>query len=137
MRTAACYLVAKYDLGSCTFGISLTESGISMTKNRMPGKGRSNRRKPLEPKGGEIHYHGSEVAVFDPLTGWEATLRAVQGFQATKAYICPECNDEIKIGISHMVVVPIEAPDLRRHWHTYCWTRRSNRNPAPRRQNRE
>lgn len=65
----------------------------------------------------------------DPLTGYPATLRTIQGFQATKTYICPECNDLISTGTKHLVVVPIDAPDLRRHWHSYCWVRKSNRTP--------
>jgi hypothetical protein len=28
-----------------------------------------------------------------------------------------------------MVAVPIEAPDLRRHWHRACWTNRHRRRP--------
>ncbi len=76
------------------------------------------------------HYVGEDL-VSDPLTGYEASLRAIQGHQATKSYVCPECNDVIEKGSSHLVVVPIDAPDLRRHWHSYCWVRRQNRLPVP------
>jgi hypothetical protein len=45
----------------------------------------------------------------------------VQPYQATKVYRCPGCDHEIRAGEGHEVVVPIDAPDLRRHWHTACW----------------
>ena len=72
----------------------------------------------------------------DPLTGYTASLKAIQGYQATKNYICPECNDIITKGSPHLVIVPIDAPDLRRHWHNYCWIRRQNRIPASKRRRR-
>lgn len=75
--------------------------------------------------------HVSYEMVSDPLTGYEASLRAIQGYQALKSYICPECNDVIEKGATHFVVVPNDAPDLRRHWHHYCWVRRrQNRLPV-------
>jgi hypothetical protein len=51
------------------------------------------------------------------------TVRRVQPYEATKTYVCPGCNREIKPGIGHYVVVPDDAPDLRRHWHRSCWDR--------------
>lgn len=74
--------------------------------------------------------YSREAVVTDPLTGYEASLRAVQGYQAQKRYLCPECNDLIEVGTAHLVVVPTDAPDLRRHWHNYCWVRRQNRVPG-------
>lgn len=61
----------------------------------------------------------------------EVEVRAVQPYQATKAYLCPGCNREIPKATGHMVVVPLEAPDLRRHWHRGCWQRRATRSPPP------
>jgi hypothetical protein len=29
--------------------------------------------------------------------------------------------------MGHMVTVPRDAPDLRRHWHKACWERRAPR----------
>ena len=49
--------------------------------------------------------------------------RFIHPYQATKTYLCPGCNQEIPPGLGHMVIVPVEAPDLRRHWHRGCWTR--------------
>lgn len=45
----------------------------------------------------------------------------VQPYQAVKTYRCPGCDHEILPGVGHEVVVPVEAPDARRHWHTPCW----------------
>lgn len=69
---------------------------------------------------------GSDSEI-DPVTGLEATVRFVQPFQATKQYQCPGCNNDIVSGMGHVVVVPDEAPDLRRHWHRPCWDNRHNR----------
>ncbi len=50
--------------------------------------------------------------------------RFVQPYQAAKTYTCPGCNRDIPPGLGHIVIVPADAPDLRRHWHRGCWTRR-------------
>ena len=50
--------------------------------------------------------------------------RFVQSYQATKTYTCPGCNRDIPPGLGHIVIVPVDALDLRRHWHRGCWTRR-------------
>lgn len=65
-------------------------------------------------------------------TGEELGLdvRRIHPSQARKPYICPGCQQEIAIGTAHVVVVPREAPDLRRHWHTSCWLLRDRRRPG-------
>jgi hypothetical protein len=67
----------------------------------------------------------------------DVDVQHVQPYQAWKAYRCPGCDHEIALGVGHEVVVPREAPDLRRHWHTPCWqnaaTRRPTRRPRPQR----
>lgn len=60
----------------------------------------------------------------------EVEVRRVQPFEATKRYVCPGCNHGIEVGIGHVVAVPKEAPDLRRHWHHACWTNRDRRRPG-------
>jgi hypothetical protein len=61
-------------------------------------------------------------------------VRAVQPFQAVKTYRCPGCHGEIPPGTGHVVVVPVAAPEERRHWHRSCWTWRAERAPrVPRR----
>lgn len=51
----------------------------------------------------------------------DVEVRFVHPYQAVKAYLCPHCNRNIPSGTGHVVVVPREAPDLRRHWHKGCW----------------
>ncbi len=67
---------------------------------------------PRRRRGGELPPDPSAVAV-----------RHVQPYEATKTYRCPGCDHEISPGTGHEVVVPSDAPDLRRHWHTGCWER--------------
>jgi hypothetical protein len=38
-----------------------------------------------------------------------------------KEYRCPGCDHLIKRGVRHLVAVPLDDPDERRHWHTECW----------------
>ncbi len=60
----------------------------------------------------------------------DVDVRAVQPYQAKKSYICPGCGRDIKVGLGHIVAVPIDAPDLRRHWHKGCWKSREKRPPV-------
>jgi hypothetical protein len=73
--------------------------------------------------------------VWDPLDDSDegAEVRRVQPYQATKLYVCPGCNQDIPVGLGHLVVVPQAAPDMRRHWHHGCWSHRSRRRPGRRR----
>jgi hypothetical protein len=68
----------------------------------------------------------------------EHDVRHVQPYEATKAYRCPGCDHEIRVGEGHEVVVPLDAPDLRRHWHSACWraARRRALSTPPRRRRR-
>jgi hypothetical protein len=59
------------------------------------------------------------------------SVRHVQPYEAVKAYRCPGCNHEIPPGLGHEVVVPHDAPDLRRHWHTGCWFKEQRRRGRP------
>jgi hypothetical protein len=61
----------------------------------------------------------------------ELEVRRVQPYQARKAYLCPGCNQDIVEGLGHLVVVPLAAPELRRHWHHPCWAHRRTRRPGP------
>ena len=63
----------------------------------------------------------------DPSDTDDAEVRYVQPYQATKTYRCPGCGRDIPPGTGHMVAVPPEAPDLRRHWHRGCWNARRQR----------
>ena len=55
------------------------------------------------------------------------TVTAVQPYRARKTYVCPGCESRIDVGIGHVVVVPVAAPDLRRHWHRGCWFKEERR----------
>jgi hypothetical protein len=56
-----------------------------------------------------------------------ADVTRVQPYQAVKRYRCPGCDHWIEPGTGHVVVVPEDAPDLRRHWHHACWEFRDRR----------
>lgn len=60
----------------------------------------------------------------------DVEVRFLQPYQAVKAYLCPHCNRDIAAGTGHVVVVPREAPDLRRHWHRGCWQLEDRRRAA-------
>ena len=67
----------------------------------------------------------------DPgLTSGDIEVRRIQPFQAVKTYRCPGCNQDIPPGTGHLVVVPLDAPDLRRHWHRPCLEFRRQRRPG-------
>ncbi len=59
----------------------------------------------------------------------QVEVRFMQPYQAVKTYICPGCNRDIPPGTMHVVAVPHDAPDLRRHWHRGCWDARHRRRP--------
>ena len=59
----------------------------------------------------------------DPELGIEVDVRIVHPYRALKAYRCPGCGHAIRPGTGHVVVVPVDATDLRRHWHKPCWER--------------
>ena len=61
--------------------------------------------------------------------GREVEVRPVQPDQARKPYTCPGCHGTIVVGQGHLVVVPCDAVDERRHWHRSCWARRDRRRP--------
>jgi hypothetical protein len=65
-----------------------------------------------------------------PDEGDEVEVRRVQPYEAVKSYLCPGCNHEIRPREGHLVVVPLDAPDLRRHWHRPCWQHRHHRRPG-------
>jgi hypothetical protein len=64
--------------------------------------------------------------------GEEYAVRSVTAAGATKAYRCPGCDQEVRVGLAHIVAWPVhdsEASD-RRHWHTACWAARDQRGPG-------
>jgi hypothetical protein len=65
--------------------------------------------------------------VADPSDTDDAEVRFIQPYEAVKVYLCPGCNRDIPVGMGHMVAIPPDAPDLRRHWHRGCWNNRDSR----------
>ncbi len=64
--------------------------------------------------------------------GYDYEVRPVTPSRAVKVYRCPGCDHEIRVGIAHVVVLPVDVGDIddRRHWHTACWANRANRGPT-------
>ncbi|MBK8869368.1 MAG: hypothetical protein KBF43_12085 [Dermatophilaceae bacterium] len=64
--------------------------------------------------------------------GGEWFVRSVTGAGAQRAYLCPGCQQDISVGVPHVVVWPADGlggVDNRRHWHTQCWSARERRRP--------
>nr|WP_143219236.1 hypothetical protein [Actinokineospora bangkokensis] len=66
----------------------------------------------------------------------EWVVRAVPGPRATKVYRCPGCDQEIPVGVAHVVAWPSDGGtgvEDRRHWHRPCWGARGRRGPTSKR----
>jgi len=70
--------------------------------------------------------------------GHEYEVRPVPAARAVKTYRCPGCDHEIRSGLAHLVVWPIDSTlargpgqvEERRHWHAPCWAHRATRGPT-------
>ncbi len=64
--------------------------------------------------------------------GEQYAVRPITGSGATKTYRCPGCDQEVRVGLPHVVVWPVFDADAedRRHWHTACWAARDRRAPG-------
>ncbi|ORJ63803.1 hypothetical protein [Mycobacterium simiae] len=70
--------------------------------------------------------------------GHEYEVRPVAAARAVKTYRCPGCDHEIRSHTAHLVVWLADSAGGaaqtreadRRHWHTPCWTNRTNRSPT-------
>jgi hypothetical protein len=78
--------------------------------------------------------HGSTQPVLTEIEGADQLghfddemVHPIQPYQARKSYMCPGCESLIDKGVGHLVVVPQDAPDLRRHWHRGCWFKERRR----------
>ncbi|TAK70712.1 MAG: hypothetical protein EPO13_02275 [Actinomycetota bacterium] len=91
--------------------------------------GRRNRRQPESGGAGPLAW-SAPVTEEGPDGSW--VVRPVSGAAAAKVYRCPGCDHEIAVGVPHVVAWPADRPDgaqLRRHWHTPCWSARHRRRP--------
>lgn len=81
----------------------------------MPRKKHRARERTPHPGGPRIM--GAEAPEWAAAAGFE--VRTSMG--GDKDYRCPGCDHLVRAGTQHLVVVPREAVDERRHWHTECW----------------
>jgi hypothetical protein len=51
----------------------------------------------------------------------------VQQVTNERAYRCPGCDQMVRPGTAHLVVIPDGDVEGRRHWHTPCWRHDLNR----------
>ena len=61
--------------------------------------------------------------------GTDYIVRDVPAGRAEKEYRCPGCAKRVAMGAAHVVVWPSTPPvgndsglEVRRHWHTHCWS---------------
>jgi hypothetical protein len=87
-----------------------------VTRERDTEYGLRNTLHPMDPRSDN-----------DDVLGNDESVNSVQPYQARKSYVCPGCESWIDPGVGHLVVVPIDEPDLRRHWHRGCWFKEQRR----------
>jgi hypothetical protein len=85
---------------------------------------RRHRRNPdyFEPPPAQRPQARTDAPAWAQVAGFD--VRQVGG---QKAYRCPGCDHLIRAGTWHLVVVPQDDVDARRHWHTECWRRELRR----------
>lgn len=98
-------------------------------RNRQPRPVDRPRRTKAGPKSGRPKPKSGRNLP-DPSDTPDSEVRHIQPYQATKTYLCPGCHRDIPPGLGHLVAIPPDAPDLRRHWHKGCWQKRSLRGDA-------
>lgn len=101
--------------------------GPSSDEPLVTGAARARRSRRRLPRQRRPDRASSPSTATDQLDGWAVEVRTIQPYQATKAYTCPGCHSPIAEGTGHLVVVPVVAPEDRRHWHRSCWSRRQRR----------
>ena len=85
---------------------------------------RGSRRRPRQRL---PEWASSPSTLTDELDGVPVEVQSIQPYQALKTYLCPGCHSPIHAGVGHLVVLPLVAPEDRRHWHRSCWSRRHRR----------
>jgi hypothetical protein len=91
----------------------------------VPRKHRAARERPGPPPPQQTRQ--SDAPIWALIPGYD--VRVVTG---DKVYRCPGCDHQIRLGVQHLVVIPDDDPDSRRHWHTDCWRRELRRLGGPR-----
>ncbi len=88
---------------------------------------RANRRRREEPRA-----VGGSLPTSVRYAGGEWLVRALTGAGSARGYLCPGCEEEIRVGTAHVVVWPADGVGgaaHRRHWHSVCWQHRERRRP--------
>lgn len=76
---------------------------------------------------------GATVPLLASWGGEDWAVRNVTGTAAIKAYRCPGCDHEVRVGEPHVVTWPLDrGSGERRHWHSVCWAARDRRGPTRR-----
>ncbi len=88
----------------------------------MPRKNRRNPEYFAPPPAPTSPSRGADTPMWAQAPGYE-----VRGVAGQKEYRCPGCDHLVRAGITHLVVVPTDDVDARRHWHTECWRRELRR----------
>lgn len=80
------------------------------------------RHRRAEERPEPIRRRPSDAPISLQFPGYD--IRQVTG---DKDYRCPGCDHVVIGGRQHLVVVPQDDVDARRHWHTGCWQIELNR----------
>jgi hypothetical protein len=85
---------------------------------------RRNRRNPEYLRGDDA---GAPITRADAPAWAQAPGYEVRNVGGQKPYRCPGCDHEVRAKVWHLVVVPTDDVDARRHWHSECWRRELRR----------
>jgi hypothetical protein len=105
------------------------------SRSRLRGRGP---RRAEDPPGLDRERIQRGVDAVQAWRGEQWRVRHLSGAGTAKTYRCPGCDHEIRPGVPHLVVWPVESGRVvvgigahaeRRHWHTSCWQARDRRGP--------
>jgi hypothetical protein len=77
---------------------------------------RRNRRRDDDPPRPQPTTRSNDAPIDYQLPGYE-----VRFHMGDRGYTCPGCEHPVVPNVRHVVVVPTDDADRRRHWHTRCW----------------
>ena len=91
------------------------------SRTRRGGSGPWKRR-----EGADLDIRSLEEAVLGPVSARLDGFEVQRSVNPGKRYRCPYCEGFIEPGAAHTVGFPAGRPEVRRHYHTACWTRHAN-----------
>lgn len=83
---------------------------------------RRNRRREDDAPRPQPATRSNDAPIDHQLPGHEVRFHV-----GDRGYTCPGCEHPVLPRAQHVVVVPQDDPDSRRHWHTGCWQRELRR----------